>query len=98
MLINQRTFTVKRGHREEAVAHLVATFAKLNPPIRTRILMPNVAPLDQLIFETEHEDMASYQQDWDRITNEPWFADAINKWNTLTEAGGTNYIWSVAGD
>lgn len=98
MLINQRTFTIKRGHTEEAVKHLKASFAKLNPPIPTRILVPNIAPFDQIIFETEHEDMAGYQQDWDRVVGEPWFEEAINKWHTLNETGGTNYIWSVAGD
>lgn len=98
MLVNQRTFTVVKGHMDEAVALLSESFAKLEPPVPTRILAGYVAPFDQLILETQHEDMAAYREDWDRLFGAPWFEEAIAKWNALTETGGTNYIWYVATD
>lgn len=98
MLVNQRTLTIKRGHVNEAVTLLKESFAKLNPPVPNRILVASIAPFEQLIYETQHEDMAAYQQDWDRITGAPWFEETLKKWHSLVEPGGTNYIWSVVSD
>lgn len=94
MLVNRRTFIVRRGAYD-------ALLTLLQEAVRegggnARILVPEVAPFDQLVVEAEFENLAAYEQFWTDWASQPTTAAFMERWYTLTESGGTNEIWRVA--
>jgi hypothetical protein len=94
VLINRRTFIVKRGHLDEAIAMTLAEVKRSGR--RARVYAPEVAPFDLMAMEVEFENFTDYEQFWSA-----WGAQAETeafweKWVASTETGGTNEIWRLA--
>jgi UDP-N-acetyl-D-mannosaminuronate dehydrogenase len=101
MLVNRRTFIIKSGHYDEAVALLVEAREKAKSigNATARIYASEVGTFDVVVFETDHENFAAYERDWETTLNHPtlvdWVKEWFQRWDAVTEAGGTNEIWRV---
>ena len=92
MIVNRRTFMPKRGRLEEAAEWLRKEGAKMGMLDFLRISVPEIAPLDILVVETEFENWEQYHKFWAEWSpgDEFWA-----KWYSLTENGGTNEVWRL---
>ena len=95
MIVNRRTFVVKGGCWEEAVAMAVAETKRLSHPHARRIYLSNISPFDTLVFEAEFENLAEYETFWADWFASPEGAAFAEKWDTLVRSGGTNEIWTL---
>ena len=93
MLVNRRTFVVKRGHMKEAVALAVAERDRTGTA--SRIYISSIGPFDILAFEDEGENLEEYEKDWAEYFASPEAAQFLEKWYEVTETGGTNEIWRL---
>ena len=98
MLVNRRTFLVKPGKMEE-VKGLIVDYAHerglLSSGSDQRLSTALVGPLDVLVLESDHENLAAFEQFWTEAFDHPGAEAFFQKWNTLIESGGTNEIWEV---
>lgn len=92
MIINRRTFVVKRGCFEQLAEMLKKEAKRINLQNIYRIYEPDVAPFDILAFEMEFENWDQYHKHWEEWTPPEGFWE---KWFSLTESGGTNEIWRL---
>ena len=93
MIVNRRTFVVKRGCMEEAVALLVADRERIGG--KHRIYVSNIGPFDTIAIELEGENLEEYEKGWAEWGATPEAATFLEKWHDLTESGGTNEIWTL---
>lgn len=93
MLINRRTFVIRRGQFDEALALMREAVQQSGAP--TRILIPEVAPFDHLVVEGEFESLAAYERYWGEWFASPDATAFLERWQTVTDTGGTNEIWRV---
>ena len=95
MIVNRRTFVVKRGCMQDLVAMVKAEQERLNVAITFRVYTPNIAPLNLVVAEWEFESLQEYEKflaDW---RASPETAEFMKKWYELTESGGVNEIWNL---
>lgn len=97
MLINRRSYPVKKGCVEQALALLRdAGQSFAHPQGRPRRLYAaNIGAIDMVAFEIEFATLAEYEAYWNAVAAEPWIGNFFAQWNTITEAGGMNEIWSA---
>ena len=95
MIVNRRTFVAKKGCLEEAAALMRAEVERTALPNTQRICIPVVAPFDLLVYEAEYENLEEYERLWTEWGASPEAAVFMEKWNALTEIGGTNEIWEL---
>src|SRR5690242_4434552 len=102
MLVNRREFIIKSGRFEEALALLVEAREKgksIGVNHTARVYASEVGPFDVVVFETDHENFAAYEQDWATALNHAaladWLKDWFTRWDAVTEPGGANEIWRV---
>ena len=95
MLVNRRTFIVKRGCMEEALALLKAEKERVSHPHAGRIYTPSIGPFGVLVNEVEFESLEEYERFWAEWSASPEGAAFMEKWYDLTETGGTNEIWTL---
>lgn len=93
MLINRRTFVVKRGCMHDVVALLKAE--RKQGHTTYRIYTPHIAPFDVIIIDFEFENLAAYEKKWHEWFTSPESAEFMERWYELTENGGTNEIWNL---
>ena len=93
MLVNRRTFVVKRGCMEELVALLVADREQTG--IAYRLYTPDIGPFDVIAIEVEFENLEAYEKGWAEWFARPENAAFMEKWYALTESGGNNEIWTL---
>jgi len=93
MLVNRRTFVVKRGRLEEAVALFMAEGERIG--ITGRIYVPETGSFDTIAMEREFESLEEYERLWSEYFASPEAAQFQEKWYDLTETGGTNEIWRL---
>ena len=100
MIVNRRTFNVKPGLMEEAVALLKAGFEAF--PAYTgayRIYAWSIlaaAPGDVMVVEFEYEDLEAYQRLWTEWAASPGAAAYFEKSGELFDRGGSSEIWELA--
>ena len=94
MIVNRRTFVVKRGCMEDIVALCIAERERSILPYR--IYVPEIGPFDVIAFEFEFENLQEYERAWAEWLGAPDAAEFMAKWYDLTEPGGTNEIWTLA--
>ena len=94
MIVNRRTFVVKRGCMDAIVALSIAQREQIGRPYR--IYVPEMGPFDALAFEFEFENLQEYERVWAEWFGAPDAAEFMAKWYDLTEPGGTNEIWTLA--
>ena len=94
MLVNRRTFIIKPGHLEKAIALGKAEITRVWPSMPVRYYRGHIAPFDTFALEAEWESLSVYEkamaEGFPRVSAEFW-----DKWNQLTEAGGTNEFWEL---
>jgi hypothetical protein len=102
MLVNRRTFIVKKPYFEEALALLVELrqLAKLvDPNAVMRVYASEIGPFDTIAYEAEHESLTAYERVLAEFEANPivvvrlpeWF----KRWQEITEPGGMNEIWRL---
>ena len=97
MLVNRRTFNVKKGRMSEAVALLKAGREQFSSCAHAfRMYTPETGSWDVLAAEWEYESLEEYERDWAEWGATPESAAQMEKWYDLTERGGTNEIWRLA--
>ncbi len=94
MLVNRRTFIVKRGKMDAAIALMLAEFRRSGSS--GRVYVPEVGPFDVLAVEGEFADFAAYDQFWSTWAKQPETGSFMEQWYAVTEIGGTNEIWRLA--
>ena len=97
MLINRKTFNVKRGHTDEVVALLKAETELSSYTRAFRIYTPETGSVERVAAEWEYESLEEYGRFWDEWSATPEAAAFRDeKWYNLTEGGYTNEIWWLA--
>jgi hypothetical protein len=102
MLVNRRTFIVKKPYFEEALGLLVELrqLAKLvEPNAVMRVYASEIGPFDTIVYEAEHENLTAYERVLAEFEANPtvvvrlpeWF----KRWQEITEPGGMNEIWRL---
>ncbi|GAC1548427.1 MAG: hypothetical protein NVS2B7_24340 [Herpetosiphon sp.] len=102
MLVNRRTFIVKKPFFDEALAilHEVRRFARqVTPDTAIRIYASELGPFDTIAYESEAVNLAAYEQAVAAFTAHPavskWLPDTFKRWQEITESGGSNEIWRL---
>ncbi|MFN8489174.1 MAG: NIPSNAP family protein [Caldilineaceae bacterium] len=97
MIVNRRSFHVKNGCMEQALALLRDAGQKYPHPQGRprRLYTSDIGQLDVVAFEIEYADLAEYEAYWKAIAAQPWIDDFFAQWFTITEPGGKNEIWVV---
>jgi len=102
MLVNRRTFIVKKPYFEEALALLVELrqLARLvDSNAVMRVYASEIDPFDTIAYEAEHESLTAYERVLAEFEANPtvvarlpeWFT----RWQAITEPGGMNEIWRL---
>ncbi|HWQ11703.1 MAG TPA: hypothetical protein VNL77_02825 [Roseiflexaceae bacterium] len=94
MLVNRRTFVIKRGHIEDAAAMLAEGMRRMG--VQGRVYLPEVGPFDVIAVEGEFESLAAYEQFWSAWAAQPDTGAFMERWYAITESGGANEIWRLA--
>jgi hypothetical protein len=95
MIVNRRTFAMKRGCMEEVVALVKADWERNSWPHARRLYTPNIAPFGVMVVELEFENLAEYEKSWAEWFASPEGVAFMEKWVTLTRSSGTNEIWNL---
>ncbi len=95
MVMNRRTFIVKRGRMQEAATVLKAEVQRSPNAHRTRIYVPEVAPFDVICAEGDFDSLAEYERYGTEYFAQPETSAFLERWFELTETGGTNEIWEL---
>lgn len=97
MLVNRRTFPVKPGCMERALALLRDAGQKFPHPQGRprRLYTADIGQLNVVGFEIEYANLTEYEAYWAAIATADWIADFFAQWDTLIETGATNEIWLV---
>lgn len=97
MLVNRRSYPVKKGGVEQALALLRDAGQKFAHPQGRprRLYAANIGAIDVVAFEIEFANLTEYEAYWNAIAVEPWIGDFFAKWDIITDSGGMNEIWLV---
>ena len=94
MIVNRRTFNVKKGRIREAVELLKTPLDFLDSkPLTMRIYISNIGTFDQVAFEQEFENLTEYEKSVSAFAAAPGTPALMEKWLDVTLEGGTNEIW-----
>jgi hypothetical protein len=93
MLVNRRTWIVKRGRMQETLELFKAEGRRINSPIPTRLYAPNIGSFDLLAMESEYESLEVFEKFWAEYYNTPEAAVFQEKLYELTEVGGGDEFW-----
>ena len=95
MLVNRRTFLVKRGHIDEAVELLKTGADHLEAVPTFRVYGGYISPFDTVVLELEFENLTEYERFWTEWADAPESEVVLEKWLQITESGGTNEVWQL---
>jgi hypothetical protein len=95
MLVNRRTWVVKRGRMEEALELLKAEGKRIGSPPVMRLYAPNIGASDLLALEFEYESLEAYEKWSAEYFASPEAAAFQQKLYELTEVGGANEFWAL---
>ena len=96
MIVDRRTFLVKRGHEAEVVALIKTAIEGNTPYTKTyRIYMSDIGPHDMVVVEWEYEDLQEMRAAWATWEASPGIAQFWEQWYSLTERGGSGEIWKL---
>jgi hypothetical protein len=97
MLVNRRTFIVKKKRMGEAVALLVDYAKAIELPHARRIYASQIGPFDTIAIEMEFENMEEFEKVVAEASARPEWDEFAKKLDELTVPGGSNEIWMLAG-
>jgi hypothetical protein len=96
MIVNRRTFIVKPGKMDQLLALVNAAKEQFGTSAQAwRTYAPEIGPFDVVTIEWEYESLEEYERDWAEWGATPGSAAFMEKWNELTESGGSNEIWRL---
>ncbi len=99
MIVNRRTFNVKVGCMEEAVALVLGEIAADSErggyTGRIRVYTSSIGTFDQMAVEWEYQDLAEYENRWAEWGAQQTTPALMQKFLELTKEGGTNEIWTL---
>jgi hypothetical protein len=99
MIVNRRTFNVKPDQVNAAVEWLQTEIAaeQARGPLHGtyRIYVSSIGTFAQVAFESEYDDLATYEQFWATWFSRPECQEANRQFITLLRGGGTNSIWRL---
>ncbi|MCE7986297.1 MAG: hypothetical protein DYG89_34420 [Caldilinea sp. CFX5] len=97
MIVNRRSFPVKAGCMDQALALLRDAGQKYPHPQGRprRLYASNLGELSVVAFEIEYANLAEYEAYWNAIAAQPWIGDFFAQWDTIIESGAKNEIWAV---
>ena len=87
--VNRRTFIIKRGCTDEAVAMLVEG----SDGSDARVYRTHYGSFDIVAFEIEAPSMADMEAIWNDWQETPESVAFMQRWHAITESGGTSEIW-----
>jgi quinol monooxygenase YgiN len=96
MIVNRRTFIVKKGCSEKVVALLRTVTEGMNAPKTVRIYEWYISPSDQVTWEGEFENLEAYAKFSSEWMSNPKRAALLSEFNDLTVSGGTSEILKVS--
>ena len=96
MIVNRRTFIVKKGCSEKVVALLRTVTDGMNEPKTVRIYEWYISPSDQVTWEAEFEDLEAYATFSAEWNANPRRVALLSDFNDLTVSGGTSEILKVS--
>jgi len=95
MIVNRRTFLVKKGCSGKVVELLRTVSEGFNQLKAVRIYEWYISPSDQVTWEAEFENLEEYAKFSAAWTADPKRAAILEKFVGLTESGGTSEIWRL---
>jgi hypothetical protein len=95
MIVNRRTFLVKKGCSGKVVELLKTVSEGFNQLKAVRIYESYISPSDQVTWEAEFENLEEYAKFSAAWTGDPKRAAILEKFVSLTESGGTSEIWRL---
>jgi hypothetical protein len=99
MLVDRRTFIVKKGHWDEAIGLLRELKQKAGEVSAgaMRIYSSMIGPFDTIAYEWEIAGLDAWQHALSAYmtANAEWEAAWMTRWNTVTEPGGALEIWRI---
>ena len=96
MIVNRRTFVVKRGRIDQFLALAREAREQSSSSARAfRVYAPDIGSLDKVALEWEYESLEEYEKDWAEWATTPETAALQETVYDLTETGGTNEIWRL---
>ena len=96
MIVNRRTFIVKKGCSEKVVNMLRTVIDGMNEPKTVRIYEWYISPSDQVTWEAEFESLEAYAKFSAEWMSNPKRAAILNEFNDLTISGGTSEILKIS--
>ncbi len=96
MIVNRRTFIVKKGKMDELVTLLVNAKETSGEGYRLRIYHSMFGPFDTIAMEIEVKDMDDLNHYFEGIRTDQNWVKFIAKFDELTVPGGSNEIWTLA--
>ena len=95
MIVNRRTFIVKKGCAGKVVKLLLSVTEGMNEAPVTRVYEWYISPSDQVTWEAEFEDLEAYAQFSKNWNADPKRNAILAEFNDLTVSGGTSEILKV---
>ena len=96
MIVNRITMVVKKGCRNELIELIKGEVAKSDEAAdRVRLSWPTMGPQDLLIYERTFENLTELDAFWTEWNALPATPEFWNKYNGLTESGGSQEVYLV---
>ncbi len=95
MIVNRRTFMVKKGCAAKVVELLKTATAGMEESPVVRVYEWYISPSDQVTWEAEFEDLETYAKFSKAWVETAKRSDILSKFNELTVSGGTSEILRV---
>ena len=96
MIVNRRTFIVKKGCSEKVVKLLRTVMEGFSQPKAVRIYEWYISPSDQVTWEAEFEDLEEYAKFSAEWVASPKRSGILEEFAALTVSGGTSEIWRLS--
>jgi hypothetical protein len=96
MIVNRRTFIVKKGGMQRVVELFMTVAERIEHELPFRIYTPQFGPFDVVVVEAEYEDVEAYYREQERMEMTDWNpVSFMEELDSLTEPGGSNELWTV---
>ena len=95
MIVNRRTFIVKKGCASKVVEMLRKVTEGMSEPKVVRVYEWYISPSDEVTWEAEFESLEAYSKFSAEWMANPKRAAILKDFNDLTQSGGTSEILRV---
>lgn len=96
MIVNRRTFIVKKGCSSKVVQLLRTVTEGFSQPKVFRIYEWFISPSDQVTWEAEFESLEEYSKFSAQWMASPKRDEILKQFDDLTVSGGQSEIWRLA--